>query len=573
MASNHLRRSAIAIAVGSAISGFAFAGSLPSDVSSNNQVLFMSGSTAVNTPLEYLFRISADSGATGVNCVKGTISIYRNGASESSQGTFRTVICQGTGDLAPGQGTIPTLGANRIAFTKEGAAGSGNAFGPVNGTQNITFQDVRNMTCAGKDGNINAAPANDGNLGGTGGNVPDTTAAPAGGTLLAADVYYNCTGTTAAQRSDAGIADVESKLFDTTGQNEVAVAQVMFGVPVSLNLYRALQVAQGLNTGSCATLAQRDTPACVPSLSSSVIAGLYSGTITDWSALADGITTTTPGAGTALPSVTGVTAPANNNVYICRRGNSSGTQRGTRAYFLNQGCNGTDSFAVATNSSCDAGKTAEIDGCTFNTASDLDDTLVFANNNTGSVQSCLDSRDDQNKWAIGVLGIDDVPNGIGGAGGDARDTAGTSGAEVNTKEYRFVRVDGALPSLESAAVGAYTFYTENVCTRASTISATSDKGRIQARVCSANGLTNPLTLTLVDTPLSTMPSGGGGLLAKPDYVTATPNPQPVTLANMLANPVNLTTKSVSGTVNNCSKAVALPIPGVITGPAGTGILP
>jgi len=566
----NLRRSAIAVAVSSAVSGFAFAGSLPSQVNSNNQVLFMSGSTAVNTPLEYLFRITADGGATGVNCAPGTISIYRNGASESAQGTFRTVICQGTGDLAPGQGTIPATGNNRIAFTKEGAAGSGNAFAPVNGTQNITFQDVRNMTCAGKDGNINTAPAGDGNLGGTGGNVPDSL--PAAGTLLQADAYYNCTGTTAAQRSDAGIADVDSHMFDTTGQNEAPVSTVVFGVPVSLNLYRALQVAQGLNTGSCLTLAQRDTPACVPSLSSSIIAGLYSGIISDWTAVANGITTTTAGNGTPLRGVSGVTAPADDTVWICRRGNTSGTQRGTRAYFLNQGCGGQDTFVNATNSTCDAGKTPEVDGCTF-PSTDTDNTIVFANSSTGNVQACLDSRDDQNRWAIGILGIDDSPNAIGGTGGGPRDTAGSGGSELDTKEYRFVRVDGALPSLEALGTGTYTFYTENVCTRASSVSATSDKGRLQARVCGTQGLTNPLTLTLVDTPLSTMPNGGGGILAKPDYVGATPNPQPVSLANMLSNPVNLTTKSVSGTVNNCSKAVALPIAGALTAPAGSGILP
>src|SRR5215471_15100286 len=141
----NLRRSAIAVAVGSALSASALAGSLPSQVNSTDQVLFMSGSTAVNTPLEYLFRITADNGATGVNCAPGTISIYRSGASESSQGTHRTVICQGTGDLAPGQGGIPLNGKNRIAFTKEGSGGSGNAFAPVNGTQNLAFEDVLNL--------------------------------------------------------------------------------------------------------------------------------------------------------------------------------------------------------------------------------------------------------------------------------------------------------------------------------------------------------------------------------------------------------------------------------------------
>jgi hypothetical protein len=123
------------------------------------------------------------------------------------------------------------------------------------------------------------------------------------------------------------------------------------------------------------------------------------------------------------------------------------------------------------------------------------------------------------------------------------------------------------------AQGAYDFYTENVCTRASNVTVASLQGQIIQRLCGdaqngiSAGLANPVILAAINDGFDDQPHGDGGLLAKPDYVVATPNAIPVSRTQIGVNPVNVTTRSATGTVNNCSNPLALPIPELSVAPA------
>jgi hypothetical protein len=68
-----------------------------------------------------------------------------------------------------------------------------------------------------------------------------------------ATAYTNCSPT-ATFTAEAGISDVEAKLFGADGGQGTPLTQfqVVFGFPVTLNLYRSLQAAQGITaTTAC----------------------------------------------------------------------------------------------------------------------------------------------------------------------------------------------------------------------------------------------------------------------------------------------------------------------------------
>lgn len=494
---------------------------LPSAVPANN-ILYLSGSTSTDQQLEDLGRLIFGGLCSGTDNVATTqIRIFR-GANQ------RVTLCP-TGD-------------GNIGIAKESVGGSGNAIQPVAaGDNSLVWLNVKaaNFACGGTDNNpfsndigtFNEVLGIDNSI-----NLIATT------NLNAARTYSNCTPT-ATQTAQAGISDVEARLFGFTGTiDERAVEQIMFGVPVSLNLYRALQIAQGITaTAACDTAGEQDTHVCVPSLTKGQIAGLYSGTYVDWSQI------------TGLTMAPGVSLPAggDTSVFICRRGNTSGTQAFTKAYALAGGCGGSDGFRAADDAAC------ESDGCAFPTG-DAND-LVYANTSSVNVLDCLDARDDANLWAIGVLSTENTVNDIGGAGGDPVD----ANPEVHTREFRFVGINGFIPSLEVAANGGYDMVSENVCTRGPGLPVGGVLPNILRAICGdvtaglPRGLSSLSHIRRLNESFDNQPHGDGGNAAKADFVNTFPNSGPVSQLEIENNPVNAYTRSAGQTYNNCSAYTSL----------------
>lgn len=464
--------------------------------------VYFSGATATDNTLENLFLIPT----TGI-CAAGTIDIYRVTVTNRNN---RVIFCRARSGITGIAANTP------VAFHKESIGGSSNGTVPLARQQNLAFF---NMAVA-------ATCTNQGTQNPTG---------------LNSYTQWNCPDNTTGLIPDGGITDTEANLsFPQLSRTEIATLRqtrglgIVFGAPVSLNLYRALQLAQGLT--------QDDAAANVPSLSGTQLRGLYSGQITDWSSI-------TNAAGTALPAVAGVTAPTNaarggaadTNVFICRRVASSGTQASTEAYWLQQRCDtarGATSpapFAVP-----DDGSTLT-QGAPPNLNWEAGGGFVNASEGSGDVRNCFAAHQTNGTWALGVLSTE------------------VTAANLTAGNFRMLRVNGALPNLSSVANGSYDFFTENVIARRQT-APLPNATALPLLQFIENNIGQPSVLTLINTPFRARPWGDGGVLAIPTAALP-PNAPPQTDGSGAAGqqrtrPVNAVSRSVvNNTVNNCNPPV------------------
>lgn len=432
----------------------------PATVPAANRVYF-SGATATDNILENVLILQTN----GV-CQAGTIDIYR--------GTNQRVIACNA--------AIPGLVGQPIAFFKESFGGSGNGVNPVANATNLQFLDVDNpaFSCA----------------------APTTVAAT---TTL--NSYTQRTGCTpnVARVPVAGIADVEPRLLGASqaqinNLSTQGVLGIVFAPAVSLNLYRALQQAQGLATN--------DNPENIPNLTSPQVRALYNGFYADWSQFDD----------------LGPFLPADTAVYVCRRGDTSGTQASYESFILNQRCvDGVTGFVEASTPAC------EVPGCNYTNAAFGND-QVFAGFSSGDVRLCLDDRNDQGRFAVGVLSTETTYN--------------------NTdRQFRWTRIDGAPPTLEAVANGRYTFFTENTINRRN--GALTANQTTVVNYISAN-LGQPTVIAGVNAPFQANPHGDGGVIAVPNFGTIVPNASPVSQADMRTNPVNSQVRNG----NNCTPPIS-----------------
>ncbi len=483
--------------------------------------VYYSGATATDNALENLFLVPG----VGI-CAAGTIDIYRVTATNRNN---RVIFCRARAGITGIAANTP------IAFHKESIGGSSNGTVPLARQQALAFF---NMAVA-------ATCTNQG------------TQSPAG---LNAYTQWNCPDNTVAQIPNGGITDTEANLSDPRlSAAEIATLQqtrglgIVFGVPVSRNLYRALQQAQGL--------AQDDSPTNVPSLTRSQIRGLYQGSITDWTQLSSSN-------GTPLPNVAGVVAPTNaaragnpadTSVFVCRRVASSGTQASFESYWLGQRCaagsssTGAPSFAVP-----DDGSTATVGRAANanwdNSGPGGQGGFVNGSESSGDVRNCFTYHVTNGTWAIGVLSTEVSSANIGGGG-------------VNNGGFRMVRVDGALPNLASVANGDYDFFTENVTTRRQ-VAPLPPAAVTPLLTFISNNIGLPNIVSLINVPFQARPWGDGGVLSIPAGAVA-PNAPPqidgaAGAGTMRANPVNTQSRSVvNERVNNCNPPIMVnpsPVP-------------
>jgi hypothetical protein len=412
-------------------------------------VIWVSGSTALDNAFKNFMLIP---GATP--CTAGTIDTYENNAKSNpyaKSNQYTIIVC--TLNVALGGFAAGT----NVAFSKESNGGSVEGTTPVsNRTTTLNFLDptVAPTGCAAGVVGVPYAGGHDGAF-------TDHTA---------------CTGTVSAHIPDVGLADENPQVF-TIGPNAATntvianlttstMFQNMFGVGVSLNLYRALQVMEGLS-GTAACPANSDLLSCMPSLSKQQVRTLMAAGLNSsgWGAIVNS-------ASPALPitdkSFNGNVNNVSNTVFVCRRGDTSGTQAAGDIYLLNNRCQVTDNehptspggnqFVQATTTAANctglpAGETPEDFGCTW-AAVNVSDT-VFPGTGTGDVASCLvahDSNPATNAAATFAIGVIATNNTMSGAAGAA---AGAGG-------YRLVALDGGHPTVQALANGTYDFAMDNV---------------------------------------------------------------------------------------------------------------
>jgi len=359
------------------------------------------------------------------------------------------------------------------------------------------------------------------------------------GTIGAVNQYICPSSVTFTGSLDLGIADVNPAMFQGvnqataynptngnvihafspittnthTGVTVVAGPALIWGVPVSLNLYTALQAAQGLlnvaitatgvtlPAGSCS--AGQATDACMPSLSKAQVTSVLTGTLFDWSKFnfngVNLLDAATAYSAAILPT------GGDTTVNFCQRTAGSGTAASQYAYFMNQPANGNATLVLPAPA--------------FNTGTS--DTV--ANNVPGLgayVYSLQDGGNMENCLVDLATGSTSAVNYAGATINTSGNTAwaiGQQSTDKNTsasKQYRFIKLAGVAPTYANVYSGAYDFVNES--TWQYPASRTTQSGAVVAALVAAQK--NPATISAdLNSP---QPFGAAGFM--------------VTLANALS---------------------------------------
>lgn len=338
---------------------------------------------------------------------------------------------------------------------------------------------------------------------------------------------------------DAGFSDIEPDKFrglntpsglpEFNSATALAFTSTTFGglvfnTPVTTDLRNALQAVQGLTVGS-------DTEANMPSLSTTEIRSLFTGGVKNW----DSFMVTNPanpgGAKIALsahPAVVALgTVPADKKVQICRRVNGSGTQAQFNAIMLNYPCDAGASTALAAPGNTFAGP------------------VVAENSGSSDVGRCLDDFNDASnasgknatltkRWAIGLQSTENNTN--------------------LAQSYRFIKMNGAAPTIQQVHAGNYEDYAEQSFQYRTNInqlynaSSTADKNDTIAMLAYIGANANTPGETASINSNYVHPWGQGGWLVSPKSTGGFSPSNPFSITN----PVNSSTRAPFGkSPNTC----------------------
>ena len=505
-----------------------------------SSTIYVSGSTAIDPALiAYLVN------STNLICdaSKGTIDFYQG--TSVTNGKFLGVAC------AAGSGITGVAAGTSIAIIKEDNAGSNNGIVAVD-TPKASFVSYP------IESQLNS------------------TNCPAGATTTPfgeqTQTAHNCSGygtvtstATSGPYSNLGFADVEAGIFgeNPTNTNALSTVDVPFGIAVSLGLYHALQKAQNLP--------QDDLVADMPNLNRPQLAAIANGQLASWakevevngsvnsqsvvfgnSHLVGGLHSCYDGTafstaadcqgGTNPP--TAVT-PSSSTIYFCQRGQSSGTQQTAQIFYANEGC---ASLVKPFSPPSKPGGTCTASGCGWVTST-YGSAQVFAGNGTGDDLSCLEAHDDEGHFAIGFAGTDAA------WGADATNT--------DRADWRFIKVQGTVPSIEKAADGQYLYWAQSAGYYPNSTSAVNYPtsgtvaAALEAYFTNAATQIGAAAVPAIDHALQrTAPAFDGGVLAIPGNGGATPNASTASLSTFRGNPVNDFLKENPS--NNCQQAYLAP---------------
>lgn len=349
---------------------------------------------------------------------------------------------------------------------------------------------------------------------------------------------------------DLGVSDVEPAQF--VGKNVSAgfsavtsadlaklkiqsTSTVLFGEQVTSHLYNTLQAAQiatGVLPASCAG---SHTEACLPSLSSAVIADIHAGKVFDWDQIQVGNT----GQGLYTWATTNAVAdqPAVSSVHVVRRVNGSGTQTQHGIVFLNYPCDlAASSVTTAQNDLAGQGEATtgyvihemSTSGNVNKALTALDkglaDNVLIAGTNASASTWAGGVR-----WAVGLNSLEQVTSA--------------------TTNYEFVKVDGVAPTLANVVAGKYHDWVENTFQYniSGAHNVASDVAAVRDAIIAKSA--HPAVLSGLNTSLTHV-FGTGAYLAHPSTLaTAVNGPSTVYVA---ANPVNVFTRAPAGSsTDNC----------------------
>ena len=320
------------------------------------------------------------------------------------------------------------------------------------------------------------------------------------------DRTWNCDAVTTLDTPLVGVSDVEPKVFkglnvvsdfgdvtdaDVAALTTFAQSQLVFGVPVTTELRDALQQAQGLVVGE-------DDEANMPTLSSNLVRSLFTGQVTSWMDVVgpDG-TDIYNGA-----SAAGLPVPASDSVSLCVRTSGSGTRAQFMINFLRTSC--LDSSVAPY------------------LAEGGEYPAVKSNRGSGDMGDCV-ADFANNGWSIGYQSTEKNM--------DILDN------------YRFVKIDGAAPTLQNVATDKYLDWVEqslqyNTSAYNAAPAATQAVIDLIAEESGQPSIIADLNAKYVH------PWGQGGYMAKPTDLDGI---QPPAFPFDLDYPVNRTTRTPAGT--------------------------
>lgn len=457
--------------------------------------VYISGSTALDNTL---VNAAIETAGPGGLCQTGTTDIYYIGTTSSY--TQRMIFC--TASSSSGV-------SGPLAIFKESTVGSANGVQPLINAAKGTATGVSFINPAA---------------------ISDSVCATVGTVAATGDFgsYVNHSGcpTTAVTANaipTGGFSDVEAAILRTPSNAPISASDAstylsgsptldqVWAVALNKNAYYALQAAEGLTSPS-------DSPANAPSLSKEEVAGLISGNTFSWSQLG--------------------LSPADDNVYICRRDNGSGTEASFEAYFLGARC-GLSSLSVPAEG-------------TTNGAN-----YVWANASGGAMRTCLQHMNNggtqtgyysgvtttfpaNNQFAIGFLNTEITAANLSGAGDG----------------FRLVAVDGVLPTIANVQNGFWPYFSTGVAYQVKS-GQHIPSGNPQTVFTSLTGkIGHPVWTADSNTNYATNPWGIVGDVSPAGLYAATSPPAvPATSTTAKTNPTNAYTKTSSGAIDNCDTPV------------------
>lgn len=481
--------------------------------------LRISGSTAQDEALENLMHLSPGIPGAPNICEPGTLDVYRG----TIHGTASRVYYCRTSAAVQG---IPA--GERLAVYKS-SGGSGEGVTPVSAGRPLRFLDLAHLA--------------------SGADCREGRAARATADFAPYREHSGCDGEGRLAVPRAGLSDVNPELVGgiTAPLTVRAQNQIVWGLPVSKNLRNALQTIQGLVP---ATVPHddpgRDAESVMPTLARAQVAAIFAGATRSWNEFYDGKGTRLPessflalypprdaesaGAspGAYRPDrVTGAT------IYVCRRIATSGTQASFEVHYLRARCERDAPEFVKPD-----------DGSDLSSGGNVSRLVriarpagrVFAGVGTVDVRDCLDAHAQFNRWAIGILSTENLGNN-------------------GNRKFRFIKVDGAAPTLLNAYLGRWPHVTEQSMQWRRSFDASLDKtdeGRVLRFL--ATNLGAPRVLAALNSGF-VHPWGQGGYLA-PATSGFPPPPTPVTADGLRVNPVGALTRSL-GRLNDCGEPLVV----------------
>lgn len=497
---------AITAAIG-AIAGTAHAIS-PGNASVLTNQVYMSGATAQNGGIVNVVRL---------NCQDGTLDAYHAG-----NRVAYTCLVRAGSNLSTRSNTPA---GTPVSIHKESMGGSSNGINPLLNGTTMSFVDLGPVASG-----TTSSPC-----------TLDTVSSIATSGSFAAMNVWACPSTqTANVVPQIGFSDVDPPVFGlgTTGPagtlNLLSPNQLTFGVAVTKALRDSLQAVQGLIVGS-------DAAAQTPSLNPAQIHNLFR----------QGKAQTNTG------SILGLTGgDATKRIYAVRRGSTSGTQKTAEIRFFNLNVV-APAFTVNAFAAPTAGFNSVVAsdaGCGNATANPSSTSMVFAGTSNEEVVNCMNRHQAGNRFAVASLTMEFNAFANPASPSGSITTAFPTG-------FRYVKINGALPTVENMVKGTYDYFSEQVITSLLGAGVASVPGNVlDTMVAELGNPGNVVAINSTFTKWADLPVGSqaSGLL-KPGPAAATSCPATYAVAgtNPDTDAQNVITKNPTGTkVSNAMPPVA-----------------